>query len=99
MGDWILRLQRKARAPFPLWDDMLAGVKAKKWESQKELAAAYHMPAKWTTQFKRVVLSQNVMTLAEWQMCFSGWKGNRACRGSHRGHTKREGKSEGTVCP
>jgi len=65
MGAWIERRIAEAREPFQPWDEMLTGIKAGKWKTQKELAATYHKPAKWTTQFKRVVLAQKVMGLAE----------------------------------
>jgi hypothetical protein len=76
MGRWIERREQEARAPFQPWDELLAGNKAGKWKTQKELAATHHKP-KWSTQLKRVVISQKVMSLAEWQLCFSGWMGNR----------------------
>lgn len=78
MGDWLAQRTQEQRAPFqPWWDEILAGVTAGKWKTQKELAAQYHRPAKWITQYKRMVLSQKVMSRAAWELCFSGWKGNR----------------------
>jgi hypothetical protein len=75
---FIERRIAEAREPFqPMWDEMLTGIKAGKWKTQKELAVEYHRPANWITQFKRVALSRKVMSLAEWKLCFSGWKGNR----------------------
>lgn len=71
MGDW----HQAVRAPFEPWDEILGRVKALEFKTQKELAAAYHKPAKWVTQFKKVAFAQHVMTKAEWESFFPLSKG------------------------
>jgi hypothetical protein len=81
MGNWCARNIAEARAPFEPWEEILSGVKAGQWKTQKELAATHHKPAQWVTALKRVVVAQGVMSRAEWEACFSRYTGNRGVKG------------------
>lgn len=81
MGDWIAGNLAAARAPFEPWDEIIGRVKAKEFDTQKQLAAAYHKPPQWVAAMKRVALAQKVMTECEWSLCFKRTSGNRGLKG------------------
>lgn len=78
MGRYLELQEQAARKKVSKdFDALLDDVKGGKYSSVKRFAAAVGKPAGWATDFRRVVVSQNLLTPEGWRACFKrGGHGN-----------------------